>query len=255
MADLETLYQNIQTVKNEYIIFQWSKTVENYKSEYQKALINVISEIKSYKPRMQHLILQTLEASSQNKVDGHATLEWYFTNLDKTISIPLYLDKMFRAWYSTNVDLEIQEDIENMQWSNIFDVKQKEGKPLLTWRKNEEGDPIINDKLGELTLETKHSFALNNIPKEPRFQKKIELIPLNTMGLGEMQNLETYEESDRLPDQLAYYFYKQIDDHANNFYWLGDHIHYGGINGLSVAIYKLLRNYVYAGENTYKQYM
>jgi len=76
MADLETLYQNIQTVKNEYIIFQWSKTVENYKSEYQKALINVISEIKSYKPRMQHLILQTLEASSQNKVDGHATLEW-----------------------------------------------------------------------------------------------------------------------------------------------------------------------------------
>lgn len=73
--------------------------------------------------------------------------------------------------------------------------------------------------------------------------------------LGEMQQLEYYQKSEKLPDQLAYHFYTHTTNDVDKFLWLGDDHKFCGINGLSVAIAKLLQDYIHTGEDTYDQRM
>ncbi len=259
MPTLEVIGQQLQTIKKDYAEFSIGP-LQTYEQEYKKALQEVINTFQSQKSGIQKLIFQALQQKSHLK--GSVSFEQLVDTPTQKLEIQLDLIDLFRAGYSTNVDLEIPQDIEYLKTSPIVDASIKDAKPLFhkesddaAWvkRRQKNGDPIINPNLGILTIETKKEFLQKNVPHKPMFPRKIEIISSNTMLLCEMNHLDMYAESDRLSDQLAYYFYTHTTHDVERFVWLWDHQRYAGINGLSLAIYQLLDNYIYANTDTFEQ--
>lgn len=259
MHTLEAISQQLQIIKKEHNEFVVGP-LHRYQQDYAKAIKEVIDTLQWQKPAIQKLIFQALQQKSHIK-DARSFDELIDTPTQK-LEIKLDLVDLFRAGYSTNVDLEIPQDIEYLKGSPIVDVSIKDAKPLFhkerddrvgVRRRQKNGDPIINTNLGTLFIETKKEFLGENVPHKPMFARKIDLLSFNTMGLGNMNNLEMYRDSDRLPDQLAYCFYTQTKNNVDNFMRLWDHQRYSGINGLSWALCLMLTNYIENNTDSYQQ--
>lgn len=244
MASLEEVVKGIQTVKKNYDIFDTGTEMEGYREASQKELNTVLNTVKSYPTRLQRLIRDALDEKAQ---DYHGNAEKLLSSVMATLKISLDLQKLFRAGYSTNVDLELQADHKTQQ--GPIDISRQEKKALLnyTWGTS------IQTNLWSLILSFKEEFRKHKV-RRPIFSDAIKLIASNTMMPSEMNQLDMYAESDRLSDQLAYYFYKNTTHDVEKFVWLWDHQRYAGINGLSVAIYQLLDNYIYANKDTFEQH-
>lgn len=263
MPTLEAIGQELQTLKKEHTNFVvWP--LQTYQQDYNKALQEVIDTFQSQKSGIQKLILQALQQKSHLK--NATSFKQLIDTPTQKLEIVLDLVELFRAGYSTNVDLEIPQDIEYLKNSPIVDVNIKDAKPLFhkerddragVRRRQKNGDPIINQDLGTLTIEIKQDFLEKNVPSKPFFQKGVQIVPFNShpYALGEMQDLKYYLESDALPDQLAYHFYTNTKHDVDRFLWRGDDHKFCGINGLSIAIAKLLQDYVDTGTDTYDQRM
>lgn len=259
MPTLEAIGQELQTLKKEHTNFVvWP--LQTYQQDYNKALQEVIDTFQSQKSGIQKLILQALQQKSHLK--NATSFKQLIDTPTQKLEIVLDLVELFRAGYSTNVDLEIPQDIEHLKTSPIVNVNIKDPKPLFhkerddragVRRRQKNGDPIINQDLGTLIIETKQDFLEKNVPHKPMFSRKIDIISSNTMMPTHMNHLSMYAESDRLSDQLAYHFYTHTTHDVEKFVRLWDHQRYAGINGLSVAIYQLLDNYVYTDKETFEQ--
>lgn len=243
MSTLEQIVQDIQTVKKHYDVFDTGIEMQAYRDACQKELNTVLNTVKSYPTRLQKLVRDALEEKSQ---DYHGNAEKLLWSVMATMKISLDLQKLFRAGYSTNVDLELEADHKTQQ--GPIDISRQEKKALFnyTWGTS------IQTNLWSLTLSFKEEFRKHKV-RRPRFSDAIKLIASNTSMLS-IDSLNMYVDSDRFSDQLAYHFYKNTQNDVDKFVWLWDHHRHQGINWLSIALYQLLENYVYAKEDTFEQH-
>lgn len=131
MLTLEAISQELQTIKKEHVEFVTGPS-QTYENAYNKALKDVIESFQSQKPRIQKLIFQALQQKSHLK--DVVSFEQLIDTPTQELEIKLDLINLFRAGYSTNVDLELQEEFKNLPASEVLDIKRENRNPLFQYR-------------------------------------------------------------------------------------------------------------------------
>lgn len=131
MLTLEAISQELQTIKKEHAEFVTGPS-QTYENAYNKALKDVIESFQSQKPRIQKLIFQALQQKSHLK--DVVSFEQLIDTPTQELEIKLDLINLFRAGYSTNVDLELQEEFKNLPASEVLDIKRENRNPLFQYR-------------------------------------------------------------------------------------------------------------------------
>jgi len=244
LSDPKTLYTQAGEIKKDFNTFQNSPEMKEYHQNMLAWERGAINTIQNLTEKIQYLINHALEYRFPNT----PSFNQYIQQQRAALDIPIELATLFKAWYSTNVDRELVQDLEAIKNS---DFTMESVTIFFKDIKNLFADPVrtkINTILWTIQITPK------DIPQKPIRKEKQRMLPMNTIGIGEINKKEYYKESESICDQIAYHFYEKSGEDEKSFIWLWDHHRYRWINGLSIALYFLLENYI-QGKNTYTQHI